>query len=171
MKIDLSSFLDNSDEALYFEGEVSLKGLDLKDGITIEEPVKCKGEIYKVDGNKVINLKISYKYNDICDRCLKPTTKNVETTLFGKLVEGKKEEDAEEEGFDEVIFYQNNSLDLKEYIRKQVILSLPMKTLCKEDCKGLCPVCGADLNTTQCNCIHENIDPRLEKLREFLSKN
>ncbi len=171
MNIDLSSFLDNADEVLYFDGEIKLEDLDLRNNsVTIVEPIKCEGEIYRLDGDKVVNIRISYKYNDICHRCLKATTNEVKTTLSGKLVEGKKEDD-EDEGYDEVIFYEDDLLQLKDYIIKQVILSLPMKTLCKEDCKGLCPKCGTDLNRSKCNCVHEDIDPRLEKLKEFLPKN
>lgn len=172
MKIDLSSFLDNGNEILYFDEKIDLKDLDLnkKNGITIVSPIEYKGEIFRADGEKLINIRISYKYKEICHRCLQPTTKNVETALSGKLVEGKKVEEEREEGYDELIYYEDDILDLKEYIINQVILSLPMKTLCKEDCKGLCPKCGADLNRSKCDCIHENIDPRLEKLKEFLPK-
>ncbi|MGB9809870.1 MAG: YceD family protein, partial [Caldanaerobacter sp.] len=49
-----------------------------------------------------------------------------------------------------------------------VILSLPMKFLCKEDCKGLCPICGTNLNYGSCSCKREDIDPRLEVLSKLL---
>ncbi|NLK43441.1 MAG: DUF177 domain-containing protein [Tissierellia bacterium] len=176
MNIDLSSFLDNANEILHFNEKLNPEDLDLsKNGVIIVEPIEYQGEIFRVDGEKIINIRISYKYKEICHRCLQPTTKNVETALSGKLVEGKKVEndnnDNDDEGYDELIFYEEDSLDLNEYVINQVILSLPMKTLCKEDCKGLCPKCGADLNRSKCDCIHENIDPRLEKLKEFLPKN
>lgn len=174
MKIDLSSFLDNAVESLHFDGRIKLEDLDLNNSnITIVEPVEYEGEVLRVDGDKIINIRISYKYDEICHRCLKPTTKNVKTALSGKLVEGKKEDEdeVEDEGFDELIFYEDNLLDLKDYTINQIILSLPMKTLCKEDCKGLCPKCGTDLNRSKCDCTIENIDTRLEKLKEFLPKN
>lgn|SRR5690554_5836095 len=172
MKIDLSSFLDNANEIMYFDEKVKLEDLDLSNNkINIVEPIEYKGEIFKVDGEKIINIRISYKYKEICHRCLTPTTKNVETALSGKLVEGKKEENDKYDGYDELIFYEDDLLDLNDYVINQVVLSLPMKTLCSDDCKGLCPKCGADLNRSKCDCIHENIDPRLEKLKEFLPKN
>ncbi len=69
-----------------------------------------------------------------------------------------------------MIYYDGEELDITEDIRDMVILSLPMKPLCSDTCKGLCPKCGTNLNEEKCNCVLEEIDPRLEKLREFVPK-
>lgn len=66
-------------------------------------------------------------------------------------------------------FYRNDELDVTEVVREQIILRLPMKPLCREDCRGLCPVCGIDLNLQQCDCRREFIDPRLEALKRLSS--
>jgi uncharacterized protein len=55
-------------------------------------------------------------------------------------------------------------LDVREVIRQNALLAIPMKPLCKEDCAGLCSQCGKDLNTKQCKCIKQEIDPRWAKL-------
>jgi uncharacterized protein len=62
----------------------------------------------------------------------------------------------------EIGYYQGDSLALEDVLREQVLLSLPAKTLCKPDCKGLCPRCGADRNRQPCACVGE--DPRWEAL-------
>ncbi|MBU5254719.1 YceD family protein [Tissierella praeacuta] len=172
MIIDLSSFLDGSNESLHFEGELKIDSLDLSGrDIKIVEPVRYEGEIFKVDGEKTVDIRIFYTYIENCHRCLKSTTNKVKTILSGKLVKGKEEINKEDEGYDELFYYEDGNLDIREHILSQVILSLPMKSLCSDDCKGLCLTCGADLNNTKCNCIQENIDPRFEKLKNFFPKN
>ena len=76
----------------------------------------------------------------------------------------------DEDELEDVILYENDELNLEEYIWSQVVSSLPMKTLCSNDCKGLCPTCGVDLNTQSCDCMGNTIDPRLEKLKELFPK-
>lgn len=172
MIIDLSSFLDGNNELLHFDGELKIDGLDLDErDIVIVGPIKYEGEIFKIDGEKAIDIRISYNYNEICHRCLKPTTNKIKTILSGKLVNGREESDIEYQGYDELFYYDDEILDIKEHILNQVILSFPMKSLCNSNCKGLCYTCGADLNNTSCNCIQENIDPRFEKLKNFFPKN
>jgi uncharacterized protein len=64
----------------------------------------------------------------------------------------------------EIGYYQKDSLLLEDVLREQVLLSLPVRTVCKPDCKGLCPRCGANLNTQTCSCDKGQSDPRWEAL-------
>jgi len=64
-----------------------------------------------------------------------------------------------------------DKIDLDEYIRDYAVLAVPMKNLCSEDCKGLCPKCGKNLNEGTCNCSEENIDPRWESIQKLKTKN
>ncbi|MBR1859940.1 MAG: DUF177 domain-containing protein [Selenomonadaceae bacterium] len=61
-------------------------------------------------------------------------------------------------------------IDIAEMIRDTVMAAQPIKNLCKEDCKGLCPICGANLNENECNCDRFVVDPRLEALKNFLQE-
>lgn len=172
MLIDLSSFLDEHNEPFHFKGNLDVNGFDLGGrDIVIVEPIEYEGEVFRVYDEKVIDVRITFTYSEVCHRCLVPTSNKIKTILSGKLVKGKEEIDSEYEGYDEILYYENDLLNPEEYVLSQVILSLPMKSLCKYDCKGLCTTCGTDLNNTICNCIHENIDPRLEKLKKFFPKN
>lgn len=63
--------------------------------------------------------------------------------------------------------FTGNTIDLVPEILGQLFLQLPMRLVCREDCRGLCPVCGANLNYQKCSCQEVEIDPRLEKLKEF----
>ena len=63
--------------------------------------------------------------------------------------------------------YGKKTIDITNYVRDALILSIPLKTLCKKDCKGLCDVCGCNLNEGECGCSREMVDLRWEKLRDF----
>lgn len=65
----------------------------------------------------------------------------------------------------EECFYEGDTIDLEEILREQIILALPMYPRCTPECKGLCPVCGVDLNHETCNCRREEVDPRLAVLK------
>ncbi len=68
------------------------------------------------------------------------------------------------------LFYQGDELDLLEIVREQIILSLPLFPRCRPDCRGLCPQCGANLNTGSCNCRKTDTDPRWKALRDLAGK-
>lgn len=74
----------------------------------------------------------------------------------------------ENEDDDSYIQIENYKLDLDELMRADILLELPTKFLCKEDCKGLCPVCGKNLNEGSCDCNLHQIDPRLEVLKKLI---
>lgn len=69
---------------------------------------------------------------------------------------------------DDYIEVPDYTLDVDNCVQTDIILNLPVKFLCKEDCKGICPKCGKDLNDGECGCQTEEIDPRLEVLKELL---
>lgn len=101
-----------------------------------------------------------------CGRCLGSFLHSVEQDL--DLFYLPHREDAEEEDEVEladremvVAYYQGGRLDLGEMIREQFFLGLPLKRLCREDCRGLCPACGTNRNTASCDCVPEDANPRL----------
>jgi uncharacterized protein len=70
----------------------------------------------------------------------------------------------------EIGYYQNGGLALEDVLREQVLLSLPVRTLCREDCKGLCPRCGQNLNSETCTCDTIPVDPRWAVLSDLASR-
>ncbi len=168
MKLDLSSFLDSEKQSYHFEGELESNSFSVDD-IKVIEPIKFSGEIFKVDGNSELFVTINYTYESNCDRCLKPTTSGITTNLSGRLMDNKGKNN-DEDDVEEIIYIENSLLNIDEYIWSQVVSSLPMKILCSNDCKGLCPQCGQNLNIQSCDCMGSTIDPRLEKLKELFPK-
>jgi uncharacterized protein len=170
MSIDLTSFLDRIVSNLHLEESLKIENINVNGRkIDFTEPVKFTGDIYKVDEDNFLSGNIHFKYKENCARCLKEFVQEINTAISGKLIEGsKKIKETDEDEEDLKIYYEGNNIDLTESVVSAIILSLPMKSLCKEDCKGLCPKCGKNLNEGKCDCVEDYIDPRLAKLKEFL---
>jgi len=106
-----------------------------------------------------------------CSRCLEPFRMPV-TAAFDLRYVPRTENTGDEErevGEDDLTtaFYDEDQIDLSELIAEQLQLALPMKPLCSEDCKGLCPHCGTNLNTGTCHCNQEWVDPRFAALKQL----
>ncbi len=103
----------------------------------------------------------------VCDRCLEEFDQAVASRFRLLFHIGKDTWQTPEE---DVVHIPRETVevDMNPWIFEHLILAIPMKMLCREDCKGLCPQCGVNLNESTCNCHHETIDPRWEKLRELL---
>ena len=104
-----------------------------------------------------------------CSRCLEPFTWPVEAPFDLRYrphttPSGGDEREIEEEDFSSA-FYQNKEIDLGQLIRERLYLSLPMKPLCREECRGLCPQCGTNLNDGTCDCRRQWEDPRFAALK------
>jgi uncharacterized protein len=110
-----------------------------------------------------------------CSRCLEPFSWPVDST-FDLRYQPRSENtgrSSETDGIEieeddlSTAFYTNDEIDLGQLMREQFLLSLPMKPLCSEDCKGLCPVCGTNLNRGTCSCKRDWDDPRLAALKHL----
>jgi uncharacterized protein len=106
-----------------------------------------------------------------CSRCLKqfylPLSADFEEEyLPASEVSGAVEQELTAEELDSD-FYRDNEINIEELIREQMLLSVPMKPLCKPGCRGICPKCGKDLNDGPCGCKEDEIDPRLMPLKKI----
>jgi uncharacterized protein len=106
------------------------------------------------------------KFQVPCARCVEPVEIPLEAEFDLIFRPAEADSEALERSITapetEIGYYLKDSLLLEDVLREQVLLSLPVRTLCKPDCKGLCPRCGADRNRTACDC--EVVDPRWEAL-------
>ena len=115
--------------------------------------------------------RLEVQLESACDRCLEPASIPLDTPfdLFYRPVL-KTSNHAEvhlEEGEVDLSFYEGDSLALRDALREQVLLSLPMQLICQPDCKGLCPECGANLNLAPCSCAARGSDPRWSALKDL----
>jgi uncharacterized protein len=164
--LDLDEVL--TPEAVHVQGD---------DQLTLEKGrLRCHLEI--VDGTTVhVTGQLAGSVSVACGRCLEPCAITVDQALdlfYLPRVPNRPEE--EEEGVElsdhEIVvgYYENERVDLGEMIREQLFLGLPLKSLCRPDCGGLCRTCGSNLNTAPCACPapEEPLDPRLEPLRKLV---
>ena len=109
-----------------------------------------------------------------CARCLEPVQQDVKNSfdlIYRPLgSDAGVDERSIGGGEAEIGYYQGEGLLLEDALREQVLLALPLKTVCREDCKGLCPGCGRNLNTESCTCPPQVEDPRWSALKDLRDK-
>lgn len=166
MILNVKSFLESSDSTWKIEGLLENNESEyVLDGIDVEFPIKYSGVLYKLADELKLDLKINYLYNTCCDRCLKKLQKNVESFVVAYFIKDLSDLEDYDDAMTEYFKLDEAGIDLSDIIISQVIADTSTKTLCKDDCKGLCPKCGHDLNEGPCGCENETeIDPRFEGL-------
>ena len=150
---------------LHIDSDLSLTDYEINGENPISE-LHFTGDV--INRADVVSLsgKASFVYSAPCDRCAEPTVRKYCYDISHVLVNRLENEDDFE---DDAVLTENMQLDLDDLIRSDIILLLPAKFLCKEDCKGICPGCGKRLNFEECVCKKE-IDPRLAKLSDFFDE-
>lgn len=166
MIIQIKDFLSSPEQLMKIEGELdNQKSKYSTENLDLIWPIRYSGNIFKLDNDLLLDLCINYQYNTQCDRCLKPMVEEVKDIIKGYFTRDLMEK--EDEATIEYFQLDEDGIFLDDLIISQVITSKPLKSLCSEDCKGLCHNCGKDLNEGPCNCeIAEevDVDPRFEKL-------
>ena len=109
-----------------------------------------------------------------CARCLEPVVQDVNRS-FDLLYRPQGADAGQEEisvttAEAEIGYYQGDGLLLEDALREQVLLTVPLKVICREDCKGLCPTCGKNRNLESCSCVQPHEDPRWAGLKEIREK-
>ncbi len=132
------------------------------------EPLEVQATAEAVEGQIRISGELHTKLELVCARCLEPVTEEVsrEFDLFYRPMKSMTDEEEARLKFDdtEIAFFEGDGLFLADVLAEQVLLALPMKVICRGDCRGLCPHCGANLNTDECRCESHATDSRLAPL-------
>ena len=129
---------------------------------------KAGADAFRVTGRVRTRLELA------CSRCLEPFEVPVDAAFELRYVPqaenaGEGEREIEEDDLN-TAYYREGLLDVLDLLREQFQLALPMKPLCSEACRGLCPQCGANLNRTECDCAPAWEDPRLAPLKSLLTR-
>jgi len=159
MRIDLSDVFQQDGFEKSFEAAVDLSELEACGGFPLKLPVMLIGRAR--NQNMVVGLqyRVHVSFETACDRCLDEMRQEFDYS-FDHILSANDTED--ETG--EIITVADFRLDIEELAREDVLLELPSKVLCREDCAGLCLKCGQNLNHAQCGCDTREIDPRWAKL-------
>ena len=164
MLLDVRKIINAPGERIAFQFDLDLSDVDFGGRRPVQNPVVVAGDVRNVAGMLLLTFEASTVLKSVCDRCLKPfdqpKTVRYETMLAEEL---------EDEDSDDILLLEDGAVDLGDLARTVFILEMDTKTLCSEDCKGICPGCGVDLNQGTCTCKKE-VDPRLAVLAKLLDK-
>ena len=139
-------------------------------GTRFPSPMKVTGNITNTAGYMRMTLSLSADYIAQCARCLSPVEGQFSLTLEKTVAPKDLLGDITEDKLDDFAIIEDGFLDMDEQLLEQLEMEFPMRFLCREDCKGLCPKCGKNLNEGECDCDHTEIDPRMEPLRKLLEQ-
>ncbi len=165
MLIRINKFLSSDQISLNINEKFIFEDEDFLVKTHLYREIDFNGSIFKVDENVILNGTIKYNFADECARCLMPFDNTVTTGFDALLLRHLDEDDLS----DEIrLKITDGCVDLEEIIKQMIYLSMPMKSLCKKDCEGICPNCGVNLNIEKCKCNEKSTDPRFDKLKEML---
>ena len=166
-----------------FQEEFQPGSIDLGTEATLVAPVTTSGRAEIIEErhgkNQVVQDirfvgKFATRMEVACARCLEPVSHDIAREfdlLYRPLgADRKADEVSITEAETEIGYYQGDSIVLEDVLREQILLAVPLRTLCNENCKGLCPHCGKNLNADSCKCEVTFEDPRWAALNEIKQK-
>lgn len=164
MLIELKKYFSGEDVSQHIDYTIDLSGVEIDGAKPFVSPVHVVGDIKAFASSAELHVTVSYAFSMPCNRCLTESRKELSHSISHVLVNKLNNE----EDFDDYIVVEGETLDLDELIYSDIILLTPSKYVCKEDCRGLCPTCGKNLNEGDCACAKQQADPRMEALRALL---
>ena len=170
MIIDL---IKQGNSPLDFDLSISPAEIDLgSETVKLIAEVEAKGRLTKRIVQTDVEGKITAKAEIDCTRCLATVESVLDIPFHVSYTSPENytdEQEAEVRGDDlDIAISDDDRIDLIELVREQILLNIPEQVLCKEDCKGLCPKCGADRNLIDCKCEEKEIDPRWAALQDLI---
>ncbi|MBQ8496938.1 MAG: DUF177 domain-containing protein [Clostridia bacterium] len=168
MILDMLPILSGASQQIDFEfsftpSEDSLLATVYSD-VDFAEPITVSGYVKNMAGYMILSADVRVSYRTVCARCIEPVCSELEIS-FEKDIASSEEVSSEN---DDYIIIEDKKLDLLAPVEEEIMLEMPSKTLCKEDCLGLCPKCGKNLNEGDCSCEKKEVDPRLAILKTLL---
>lgn len=164
MKVDISDIvrLNGASMELNFKEEPSEK--ELFDGCVLDGDITFSGSLTNKAGILHLDGRLLATYTSECYRCLSITSKELDLKIKEDFINSA---DAEQT---DMYPFEGKILDIGKALEDNIVLNLPMKHLCSEQCKGLCSKCGSNFNVTQCDCGEDTMDPRMEGLNKFFEE-
>ena len=154
-------------EETFGPAEIDLSG----ESVSLRSPARFAGEAVQVANRAHIRGRLTADLELDCTRCLEPVEQHLDIPFDSAFVDASDETDfTETEVTDEALdesLVENGVVDIAEVVREQILLAVPDQAFCREDCKGLCPKCGTNLNLIDCKCSDDDIDPRWAALKDI----
>ena len=170
MKINVEDIKETEKEAAFVEEVSEINDSLATTGVVdwqFQAPVPVALRYYRLGEDLLFHGRFDGVVTGTCARCLAeyPTPLRDDFTFVLKPASDAAADEAAAEDDVSLSFYADDEIDLSPLVRESMMLSLPTRPLCREDCRGLCPRCGANRNTTECACRDDWSDPRLDVLR------
>lgn len=165
MLIDLTDVIKNENGKLDISEEFCMPNVSfMGEEFEFSNPFKACGTVTNNSKSLALDMTVSGTAKVHCARCSAP----LEVIVHFPVQETLMREDEANAEDDDVVLYQGKKIELDDILVSNFLMNAPVKYLCREDCKGLCPHCGINLNEQTCDCGKESIDPRWEKLAEIM---
>jgi uncharacterized protein len=162
--------------SLQLQREFADRDLDLDPQTAfLKSPARISAKIVLHKNQVRVTGRLQARLHLVCSRCLGTLPLEIDKEVnLEYSPDPLIEQDGEEIGLEysdlEVGFYRGDRISLSDLVNEQLLLEVPMKTVCREDCRGLCPLCGCNRNEVSCDCSVEQIDPRLAALTALKQK-
>ena len=163
MVLNLKGLLNGDGKAIEVNTVLDFTNEEFSGEKPFAKPVSVIGKVLNKAGVTELSLECNVTVKKPCDRCGVETVKEYTVPVNRILVT----ELVEEDNID-LLLVSDYELDLYEVCLGEILLALPMKHLCSEECKGICSICGKNLNEGSCGCKTKSVDPRLEVLLKLL---
>lgn len=167
MLIDLSPVIKVTGAEVNIDGTVGFKDAEfLGERYVFDSPLNVKGRVYNNGQSLTLVLTVFGRMTTHCARCLKELETDVEFEVHELLSQREEAENADED----IILFDGHTIEIDDIIADNFLMNVSGRYLCDEDCKGLCPTCGQNLNEKDCGCDNEYIDPRWQALADILKQ-
>jgi uncharacterized protein len=167
MKIDVSKMTGTDGASIEVELEGYLSELsgseETHEECVFGEPVRFKGSVINNGGILKLKGQLATVYKAKCVNCLK----EIDGVIDIRIDEDFVKSGAKDIENMDVFTYEGNVINPEKAFYDNIVLSIPMRHLCRDNCKGICPVCGVNLNEVQCNCSLQYADSRFDALKDF----
>ncbi len=164
MELNLLPILNCDGKRMPIDASIKLTQSD-NDEFQILGEVLLKGEVANIGGSLELAAKGYAKLERICDRCVEPYVFEINFPVEERMKKIDTEDVSEDS---DVLLIEGSSIDLAELTYTGLCLNIPSKSLCDEECKGLCPICGGNRNKQSCKCDDRPTDPRFDVLDQLL---
>ena len=165
MVIDLEALMNGGERLRVLDCTFDFSDRAPSETASFASFVRVRGEITNTAGVVTLDATAAFTLSFDCDRCAAQVERELSVPMQHTLLR----ELSNDADWEDYIVVPDFQLDLEALTSEDVLLSIPSKLLCRSDCKGLCPRCGANLNDGACGCKKE-IDPRLEGLLSLLDE-
>lgn len=168
MQINISEIISTNYKSEVYSAYLDMQSFEL-DGVSYDfirkEPVQL---IIRNEGNSIVRIsgEVNVVFDIPCSRCLT----SVPTDMifdFERKIDFRKLREEQSDDLDETSFMEESSLDVDRLVAGEILVRFPMKTLCRDDCKGLCFRCGKNLNEGECGCDRASLDPRMSAIQDI----